>query len=985
MFPGTAPPPRAHAVVSRAALAGLAGLLWACAADAPVAEPTPDPATWMATPVRCLVTRGGASCSASDPVIGASAREAAALATTVRATDAAAAPSDAMDARFGGSDVFVRIVTSAAAYDAALEVLSLDLRVQNLLNQAIGTSDGQTAAADGVRVGLVNNPPVATQGTGTITLTNADGTAAIAGPADPFLTYPGPVPSAATSGPRTWRFAMPSTVQAFEVRLLVLAPVPDESPTAFESPPSTSWTDVSAGFNGTCGIRGGQLYCWGTRSSVPPGDGSASFLSVPRVIGGLPPNVSEVAVGGAHACAVTTTGEIWCWGNNTIGQGGAGSARSVLQPTRVLAPAGVVFTRVSATAGGSCALDSTGQLWCWGANTAYRVGDSTLVQRSAATRVRPGAAVTFESIATARTLGGLTPPVNQGACAVTTDQRVFCWGLNVNGRFGVGTGIDTLRAPAPTATSGGAIWAQAAVGHDHACFRATTGLVSCAGGIGPELGDGVGEVPRPTPTAVAGGRQFLTVSAGRDFTCAVEQGTLDAYCWGIGTQGALGTGAATGSPLPVLVGGGLDWADVVAGGGATACGRTSTGQVYCWGANQAAEAGRGTDAPVRRQVLAPLLVTGLPTPVTHIDVGFDAACAVSAGTVYCWGDQLDAIATAGVPYTPASRPAGVLQGSGLAAAALVPETSAGTFRCFTLAASGMRCWGQATNGVLGDGLASAPASGGLRDVLLPSPVAATLNALQLTQPVGGPQHACAREVPVPNRVFCWGRGLIGNGNTVTTAEFTTPQQAGTGGYLRVAISNFTTCAITTSLTLECWGPGSDGRLGRSPASDAPSPTAISTPGLTWEELDGGPDGFCAIENTNRAVYCWGNNANGAMGQPLATPSLSVPTLVSGSATGLTGPAGLISVGSGLACATQATSVSCWGTQIPDRDDVTTNVGLGPVTFTGFSSVTRLSAGVGHVCVIRAGELWCAGRNGSRQLGIGSTATALRALQRVLPP
>jgi alpha-tubulin suppressor-like RCC1 family protein len=89
---------------------------------------------------------------------------------------------------------------------------------------------------------------------------------------------------------------------------------------------------------------------------------------------------------------------------------------------------------------------------------------------------------------------------------------------------------------------------------------------------------------------VSGG-PFSNVTAGSSHTCALTSAGA-AYCWGANDHGQLGDGTLTMRTSPVLVGGGLTFFSLSAGGSHT-CGVT-IGGAYCWGANGNGQLGDGT-------------------------------------------------------------------------------------------------------------------------------------------------------------------------------------------------------------------------------------------------------------------------------------------------------------------------------------------------------------------------------------------------------
>ena len=142
---------------------------------------------------------------------------------------------------------------------------------------------------------------------------------------------------------------------------------------------------------------------------------------------------------------------------------------------------------------------------------------------------------------------------------------------------------------------------------------------------------------------------FTAVSAGTAHTCGITVAGA-AFCWGMSTDGQLGHfgpggGNAPGpgvcvsfgapfpcSTVPVLVTGGLDFTTVSAGGH-HACGVTSAGAAYCWGANSHGQLGDGTTS----DRWSPVPVAG-GVRFTALSAGNHHTCGVnSVGTVYCWG------------------------------------------------------------------------------------------------------------------------------------------------------------------------------------------------------------------------------------------------------------------------------------------------------------------------------------------------------------
>jgi hypothetical protein len=138
------------------------------------------------------------------------------------------------DIMYGGQDIYVTVTTSSVNYDAGTHKFTFNLRLRNLLRQAIGTSDGLTADPSGVKV-FFHQVPTVTGGTGAITVDNADGVATFTAANQPYYSYVQLIESYLESANKPWQFDVPATVTSFEFKLFISSPV--------QFP--TGWIDVS--------------------------------------------------------------------------------------------------------------------------------------------------------------------------------------------------------------------------------------------------------------------------------------------------------------------------------------------------------------------------------------------------------------------------------------------------------------------------------------------------------------------------------------------------------------------------------------------------------------------------------------------------------------------------------------------------------------------------------------------------------------------
>ena len=78
-------------------------------------------------------------------------------------------------------------------------------------------------------------------------------------------------------------------------------------------------------------------------------------------------DATRVTAGDEHTCALLSTGQFDCWGNNEFGDFGNGTRTRSDTPVEV---SGITdATQVTAGYEDTCALLSTGHVECWGSNS----------------------------------------------------------------------------------------------------------------------------------------------------------------------------------------------------------------------------------------------------------------------------------------------------------------------------------------------------------------------------------------------------------------------------------------------------------------------------------------------------------------------------------------------------------------------------------------------------------------------------------------
>lgn len=147
------------------------------------------------------------------------------------------------------------------------------------------------------------------------------------------------------------------------------------TPSLFAIDGAPELVDVEGGLAFMCALSSaGTIYCWGDNMLGQLGHGTSVPTHVPTAVVGENGRYTELAVGGEHACGVTTDGAVYCWGKGD--QLGNGTVVHSNVPLLVSMPAGVRFVEIAAGSAHSCAVSDTRSLYCWGDNHWGQLGVS---------------------------------------------------------------------------------------------------------------------------------------------------------------------------------------------------------------------------------------------------------------------------------------------------------------------------------------------------------------------------------------------------------------------------------------------------------------------------------------------------------------------------------------------------------------------------------------------------------------------------------
>ena len=654
-------------------------------------------------------------------------------------------------------------------------------------------------------------------------------------------------------------------------------------PLEIAAPGGGGWSTVSAGFDETCGISDGRLYCWGANDRGQLGVGDTLDRGVPTEVSGNLTDWTLVSAGTDHSCGVSASAGLHCWGNSDRGQLGDGTATASSVPVAIALPG---VTSVAVGLHSTCATANE-QLHCWGYGNYGALGDPATIDP----------AVDYWRPTLASGLTGWTSVVSaeELACATRGDQ-VWCWG-RTRGGGGLGNGVWD--------GSSGRYWGQIADG-------ASALAVSWNANFDDANDDGT-----------------FSDSGNLDLGCVIVDGAV--RCWGDNRFGQLAQGGVTMQSTPQPIAGDHVWTTLAAGQSHT-CG-IADGKLLCWGSTTFGQTNgvvAGTTAVpcgsipgLACDVLTPAPVMFHPT-ARAVALSRTTSCALEGDVITCWGDN--------TYYQASSTVSGP-----------TPRIVPGSWsRLFTLGSSGTYgqcaveqtlnqtiCWG----GFMGGSWTATPTHVVEFD---------TMSSIGICS-IGGGGQAFGCTLDQNQQLACYAandRGQYGNGapgatsmcgnaacdagETCTTCAAdcgTCPMSRLGRAYHAISVagsqnSGGFTCGIRLDRRVECWGRNSRGAAGYADPATGIPPDFITTPNVlpglaSCTEIATASSNACAI--CDGELSCWGDHRRGAVGSgPITTGAVTTPRTID-----VELPDGevwaQVVLGSGYGCArTNEGHGYCWG-------------------------------------------------------------------------
>lgn len=295
-------------------------------------------------------------------------------------------------------------------------------------------------------------------------------------------------------------------------------------------------------------------------------------------------------------------------------------------------------------------------------------------------------------------------------------------------------------------------------------------------------------------------KDVVDIAAGSRFNCVIKK-SGNVLCWGANDAGQIGNGSTStvGIPTPTLVAGLANNPIQLALAGSHSCALMSGGNIKCWGGNSYGQLGNGSGAPS----YTPVTVSNINGTATFLSANESHSCAVlTNGKIKCWGSNtLGELGMGGTQPAYSGTPVLV---SLITNATQVSTMSHGT--CALLTNGTVKCWGSNNLGQLG-AVSTNPSN---LYSTVPIQVASLTTATQIVSNAG---HSCA--IKTNGQIKCWGLnqyGQLGNGVQSLTPLYAAALVAPLANVTQVAAGLNSSCAVVNN-KVKCWGGNNSGELG----------------------------------------------------------------------------------------------------------------------------------------------------------------------------
>ena len=288
-------------------------------------------------------------------------------------------------------------------------------------------------------------------------------------------------------------------------------------------------------------VSSGCVWSWGENNVGQLGLGDTEDRTRPTPAPGLLANayIWQVAAGDDHTLFLTESGDVLAVGSGLNGQLGIlfeGVAASSLRPKKVRGFAGRRVTCVSAGHDNSAAVDEAGGLWTWG--TSSYVGDlghgDASAPRGSGTWAGPIQADKPTQIKALKSQRMCH--VSIGGChmlATTLSGELYAWGNGTFGALGLGDQRDVTTPTLVSALLGKPAW-HISAGEEHSVVSTEAGVYTMGEGTYGKLGHGDEEETKYLPTRV---RELSPLTEEEVDALTVKELKVELELRGLGTGG----------------------------------------------------------------------------------------------------------------------------------------------------------------------------------------------------------------------------------------------------------------------------------------------------------------------------------------------------------------------------------------------------------------------------------------------------------------
>jgi alpha-tubulin suppressor-like RCC1 family protein len=197
------------------------------------------------------------------------------------------------------------------------------------------------------------------------------------------------------------------------------SPPVSSSPTPVAVPVPGAAMGIGVSISHVCTSVSSDLVCWGDDTAGELGIGINGAIQKPTTSIAQ----SGFGVGASFTCALVSGGFTDCWGDDGAGQIGNGTTSTdpITSPTAVSTLTGAAALGVGSD--GGCAVTTGGDVFCWGYNYDGEVGNGTTTTSS------PYAVSTPVQVSKLKNASAVCTG-NGHSCALLADGAVWCWGVN---------------------------------------------------------------------------------------------------------------------------------------------------------------------------------------------------------------------------------------------------------------------------------------------------------------------------------------------------------------------------------------------------------------------------------------------------------------------------------------------------------------------------------------------------------------------------